>query len=59
LKIKETDRISALINELAKLGYVVYEPAESQLAWNGKRCEPAKEISPETVQAALAGLIFG
>ena len=38
LKIKETNRIAALINELGKLGYVLYEPAEGQLAWNGERC---------------------
>ncbi|NDP21314.1 MAG: 3-phosphoshikimate 1-carboxyvinyltransferase [Paludibacter sp.] len=48
LKIKETDRIAALINELGKLGYVVYEPAESQLAWDGERCEPAAKISIAT-----------
>ena len=38
LKIKETNRIAALINELGKLGDVLYEPAEGQLAWNGERC---------------------
>ena len=38
LKIKETNRIEALINELAKVGYVLFEPAESELAW--------KETSP-------------
>ena len=38
LKIKETNRIAALINELGKLGYVLYEPAEGQLAWNSERC---------------------
>lgn len=36
LKIKETDRIAALINELAKLGFVVYEPGEGELAWQGE-----------------------
>ena len=38
LKIKETDRIQALITELNKLGYVV---KDSILIWNGERCEPA------------------
>lgn len=38
LKIKETNRIEALINELRKLGYVIHEPAEGQLAWNGEKC---------------------
>lgn len=35
LKIKETNRVAALINELAKLGYVLTEPTEGQLEWTG------------------------
>ena len=42
LKIKETDRIAALIAEMAKLGYVLTEPAAGALAWNGERCEAMK-----------------
>lgn len=38
LKIKETDRISALIAELHKLGYVVRSEQDSILTWNGERC---------------------
>ena len=44
LKIKETDRIQALITELHKLGYVVKSEQDSILIWNGERCEP--EASP-------------
>lgn len=40
LKIKETDRIEALITELHKLGYVVSSEQDSILMWNGERCEP-------------------
>ena len=40
LKIKETDRIAALKNELKKLGYVIKEESDSVLMWNGERCEP-------------------
>ena len=40
LKIKETDRISALRTELKKLGYVIEEENDSILMWNGERCEP-------------------
>ena len=36
LKIKETDRISALQNELAKFGAELTEPEPGELAWNGK-----------------------
>lgn len=39
LKIKETDRIAALIKETAKMGYVIEEREDSILEWNGKRCE--------------------
>lgn len=35
LKIKETDRIAALQNELAKFGTTLTEPAEGELAWEG------------------------
>ena len=38
LKIKETDRIAALINELRKLGYTLTEADGSTLSWNGERC---------------------
>lgn len=38
LKIKETDRITALTNELHKLGYVVRSEQDSILMWNGERC---------------------
>lgn len=36
LKIKETDRISALQTELAKFGAVLTEPELGELAWDGK-----------------------
>ena len=36
LKIKETDRISALQNELAKFGAVLTEPVHGELFWDGK-----------------------
>jgi len=35
LKIKETNRIEALQNELAKFGAQLTEPAQGALAWNG------------------------
>ena len=40
LKIKETDRIEALKNEMKKLGYLIYDSENSILEWNGERCEP-------------------
>lgn len=40
LKIKETDRIAALIAEMAKLGYMIREANDSELIWDGERIEP-------------------
>ncbi|MBQ9356030.1 MAG: 3-phosphoshikimate 1-carboxyvinyltransferase [Prevotella sp.] len=37
LKIKETDRISALITELTKLGYTLESRNDSELLWDGTR----------------------
>ncbi len=45
LKIKETDRIAALQNELAKFGAILTEPAPGELAWNGN-LEPAPMVNP-------------
>lgn len=44
LKIKETDRIEALKNEMKKLGYLIYDSENSILEWNGERCQP--EVTP-------------
>ena len=38
LRIKETDRISALITELRKLGYVLKAEGDEALLWEGERC---------------------
>ncbi|MBN1822204.1 MAG: 3-phosphoshikimate 1-carboxyvinyltransferase [Prolixibacteraceae bacterium] len=43
LKIKETDRISALQTELQKLGALLTEPQKGELSWDGF-------INPESVQ---------
>lgn len=43
LKIKETDRIEALKQELLKLGYVLRDENDDTLIWNGERCTPSLE----------------
>jgi len=43
LKIKETDRMTALIREMKKLGYVLHESEGSVLSWEGERCERSHE----------------
>ncbi len=46
LKIKETDRISALKNECAKLGAILTEPAEGELTWDGQLNEALVQKEP-------------
>ncbi|PCH70362.1 MAG: 3-phosphoshikimate 1-carboxyvinyltransferase [Bacteroidales bacterium] len=58
LKIKETDRIFALITELEKLGYVLTEPAEGELAWNGERKAEKENIVIETYHDHRMALAF-
>ena len=43
LKIKETDRMAALIKEMGKLGVVLCEEEGSVLFWEGERCTPTGE----------------
>ena len=38
LRIKETDRISALKTEMGKLGYVIYDSQEGVLSWDETKC---------------------
>ena len=58
LKIKETDRISALIAELKKLGYVLCEFPENTLIWNGERCEAQKNPSIATYDDHRMAMAF-
>ena len=46
LKIKETDRIAALQNELIKFGAHLSEPAEGELSWDGNLDESIKSAIP-------------
>jgi 3-phosphoshikimate 1-carboxyvinyltransferase len=43
LRIKETDRIAALIAEMRKLGYVIEEENGHILEWTGKHCLPVSD----------------
>lgn len=58
LKIKETDRIFALITELGKLGYILSEPAEGELAWEGERKAEEENIVIETYHDHRMALAF-
>ena len=43
LRIKETDRIDALVRELRKTGFVLRVENADELVWDGERCEPSLE----------------
>lgn len=43
LRIKETDRIEALKQELQKLGFLIRSDENSELIWEAGRCEPTME----------------
>ncbi len=48
LRVKETDRIAALENELAKLGYVVKDLPDGTMFWDGERCNAQKDAVIKT-----------
>ena len=56
LRIKETDRLRALQNELRKLGFVLYEPTCGTLVWDGETCDvqPAALDTYEDHRMAMA-----
>lgn len=58
LKIKETDRIAALINELKKFGFVLHEPCDGALAWDGTMVEMADLVSVDTYKDHRMAMAF-
>ena len=58
LKIKETDRIAALKKEMQKLGYVIHDVNDSELYWDGERCEPNLAAGIDTYEDHRMALAF-
>ncbi len=58
LKIKETDRIQALKTEMLKLGYVIKDSNDSELWWDGERCEPATDMAIDTYEDHRMAMAF-
>ena len=58
LKIKETDRIEALKTEMRKLGYVIESRNDSELLWDGERCDPQPELGIDTYEDHRMALAF-
>ncbi|MDD2286402.1 MAG: 3-phosphoshikimate 1-carboxyvinyltransferase [Paludibacter sp.] len=48
LKIKETDRVEALIKELKKFGFVLTEPENGELSWDGKTL-PLEDVATPSI----------
>ncbi|HOI27514.1 MAG TPA: 3-phosphoshikimate 1-carboxyvinyltransferase [Paludibacteraceae bacterium] len=58
LKIKETDRIAALINECAKLGYKLSETASGVLEWDGNHTQREETVSIATYKDHRMAMAF-
>ncbi len=58
LKIKETDRIEAMKQEMKKLGYVIRDANNSELIWEGERCMPDLEDGIDTYEDHRMALSF-
>ncbi len=58
LKIKETDRIHALVTELGKLGYVLHAKDDSILEFNNERCDASYDVSIDTYEDHRMAMAF-
>ena len=58
LKIKETDRIAALIAELGKLGYVLRETGKATLYWDGERQSVSETPAIKTYEDHRMAMAF-
>ena len=58
LKIKETDRMAALITEMRKLGYILHETDGSVLSWEGERCTTEEHPDIDTYEDHRMAMAF-
>lgn len=58
LKIKETDRIEALKKEMRKIGFVIKDANDSELIWDGERCNPDENPVIDTYEDHRMALAF-
>lgn len=58
LKIKETDRIAALVRELDKLGYAIKATNDSELSWDGTRTQPHGQVAIDTYEDHRMAMAF-
>lgn len=58
LKIKETDRINALVNELGKFGFLIETNNVDCIEWSGKKGEALDKISVATYKDHRMAMAF-
>ena len=58
LKIKEPDRMAALITEMRKLGYILHETDGSVLSWEGERCTTEEHPAIDTYEDHRMAMAF-
>lgn len=58
LRIKETDRLKALQHELEKFGFVIHAENDSELVWNGSKCEPHLDKGIDTYEDHRMAMAF-
>jgi 3-phosphoshikimate 1-carboxyvinyltransferase len=58
LRVKETDRIKAMQDELKKFGYLIEENSPGQLEWNGKQIESNQNITIQTYHDHRMAMCF-
>lgn len=58
LKIKETDRMEALICELKKMGYLLRSENDCILEWKGERCLPLDDFAIDTYEDHRMAMAF-
>lgn len=58
LRIKETDRIDALINEMRKLGFILKAEGDHAIIWDGRTCQAEKHPVIKTYEDHRMAMAF-
>lgn len=58
LRIKETDRIAALMKEMRKLGYVICNEGDNVLYWEGEKCDADATMGIDTYEDHRMAMAF-
>jgi 3-phosphoshikimate 1-carboxyvinyltransferase len=58
LKIKETDRIAALIAEMKKLGYILKEVDNGVMEWSGEKTQVAEDLAIDVYEDHRMAMAF-